>query len=369
MNSLKNLALALASLVVGFLLCEALVRLTDLDKRVLGDPFGKEPLLLQYLVPDPYMQWRGRPGMPLLFAPGVPHIRHTEFLNSRGLRAPELPRRKRPGVRRVAVLGDSCTFGFLSLSKGVFDTPRPYAGLLQDLADRKLGPDRVEVINYGMIGYTTYHGLRALRREALPDDPDVVVIRFGWNDHLASPAGRSFANPRAPWREALLDLAYRSRLLGLLLYRGIPMDRREGLPWTVSAHPVPWVTEDDYAWNLSRMIDLSRAHGAEPILVDAPPAYLTKEIRGDRNFVAAAGYVSLDQLLAAHERYQAITERVAAEKKVTLIRTADRIGREPIFSSMGDLVHPNQEGHKLIAQRLFLRLFEQSRESARSGAG
>jgi len=72
---------------------------------------------------------------------------------------------------------------------------------------------------------------------------------------------------------------------------------------------------------------------------------------------------------AAHERYQAIMERVAAEKKVTLIRTADRIGRDPVFSSKEDLVHPNQEGHKVIAQRLFLRLFEPSRGSAPSGAG
>jgi len=359
MRILKNLALSVAGLVVSFFLCEIIVRWTDLDHRRLGDPFRSSASgLLHYLIPDPYLQWRGRPGAALQ--------RPMEVLNDRGLRTPELPRKKGPGARRVAVLGDSCTFGILVVSHGVLEMPRPYAALLQDLLDRNWGPGKVEVINYGVLGYSSYHGLRMMRREALPDDPDFVVIRFGWNDHLGSPVLRAFSNPRHVWEETLLDWAYRSRLIGLLLYRGLPLKNRDQVPLTTSSHPIPWVTEGDYAWNLSRMIDLARDRGAEPILVDAPAGPITPELRDDRLFLSWAGYLSMDQIVAAHARYQAITERVAAEKKVTLIRTADRIGNDVAYFSNSDLVHPNAEGQAVIAQRLFLRIVE---SLARAGAG
>ena len=345
MRILKNLALSVASLVVSFFLCEIIVRWTDLDHRRLGDPFAQAEWAIRFLVPDPYLQWRGRPGMELL--------QPMEVVNRRGLRGVERSRRKAPGVKRVAVLGDSCTFGIITVNRRRHETPRPYAALLEEILARNLGPGKVEVINYGVIGYTSYHGLRMLRREALPDDPDFVVIRFGWNDHLASPAGHSFSNPRCPWEEALLDLAYRSRLLGMLLYRGLPMEAASGKPWWQNPNPPPWVTPGDYAWNLSRMIDLARAHGAQPILLDAPPGPRTPEIRNHKDFVKIAGDKTIEQLVAAHAHYQAITARVAAEKKVPFIRTADKIEGSDAYFSRTDIAHPNAAGHAVIAERLF----------------
>jgi lysophospholipase L1-like esterase len=229
---------------------------------------------------------------------------------------------------------------------------RPYAAILQQILDEGFGRGRVEVINLGMIGYSSYHGLRVLRREGLGLDPDFVVIRFGWNDFVASPAGRSFANVHAPWLEKLEDLAYRSRLFALLTYRGVPMERRNLRAGRPSAHPVPWVTEKEYAWNLSRMIDLSREHGAEPILLDAPAAPITREIRENEAFIEGTGYQSLDRYLAAHDRYQSIAEQIARAKGVRFLRTAPPPTEAGRYFTVYDIAHPNEEGQARIAYRL-----------------
>jgi len=216
------------------------------------------------------------------------------------------------------------------------------------------------VLNYALIGYSSFHGLRVLKHEALPDNPDFVVIRFGWNDHLASLTHRSYSNPRSLWLEWLEDLYFKSRLLTLLTWHGIPMEytRTHKVPWTLSANPVVWVRPDDYAWNLSRMIDIVRAHGATPILLDAPAAPVTPEIAGEAAFVAGTGYVTLDQMLQAHARYQTITARVAREKGVLLVRTDASPAESPRYFSRYDIAHPMAGGHDQIARRLYVEMVE-----------
>ena len=274
-------------------------------------------------------------------------------INANGFRGPDTSLAKPPGVVRIAVLGDSCTFGIVTTGTGgKMEMPPPYAAVLQEILDRNFGRERVQVMNFGMIGYTSYHGLRVLRREVLPRDPDFVVIRFGWNDLLASPAGRSFANTHNPWLEKLEDLAYRSRLLSLLMYRGAPLAGDQIVGFVRSARPVPWVTEEEYAWNLSRMIDLARAHGATPILLDAPAAPITAAMRKNEIFTAGTGYETIEQYLDAHARYQVITERVAKEKRVRFLRTAPSPEEAHLYFTEHDIPHPNAEGQIRIAQHL-----------------
>jgi len=349
----RKIAKTLISLVVTLLLLEGLLRVTDLDLRIIGDPFAGFGRMLGFEKVDTVLQWRGRAGV----AMDDPR----EVLNSRGYRSPEVWREKRPGVRRVAVLGDSCTFGVISMGGLRMDTPTPYPARLQEILDRNFGPGRFEVINYGMIGYTSWHGLRMLRREVLPDHPDVVVIRFGWNDGLGCHAGRSLTTTRHAWLERLEDLAYRSRLFSFLLYRGVPIVKPGSPPGPAFAHPVPWVMLNDYAWNLSRMIDLARAQGARSVLVDAPAAPVTPEIRANVTFIGYTRYRSVEDYLAAHDRYQEVTARVAREKGVPFLRTA--LG--PGDFSPHNIAHPNAAGHERIARHLLGEIVSQV---AREGA-
>jgi lysophospholipase L1-like esterase len=352
----KNLLLALASVVVTLAGVEALFRVLQLDAALLGDPLRDVPVMAA-LVPDPYLQWRGRAQGRF---PWIP-----EPLNERGFRGPA-PRSSKPAhVRRVAVLGDSCTFGVVRREGSVTALRRPYPARVQELLDREQA-GRFEVVNYGVIGYTTWHGLRQLHAEVLADAPDLVVIRFGWNDLFASPLERSFAAPRRAALERLERWLYASRLLGVLLHRGIPR-RREGYALEqLASRPTTWVGPEDYAFHLERMIELARERHAATILLDAPAAPLTPEIDARALLLFETGYASFERLLEAHRLYQEITARVARERGVAWLRTAPAPGRETdAYFSRFDLVHPDAGGHARIAELLHAAILDALRPPGR----
>ena len=88
-----------------------------------------------------------------------------------------------PGAGPVILcLGDSTTFG--TWREGTFglrfDTSYP-AELERLLHER--GWTGVDVVNGGVMGYTTAHALRLLLTTLRSLEPDVVTIRLGNNDH------------------------------------------------------------------------------------------------------------------------------------------------------------------------------------------
>jgi lysophospholipase L1-like esterase len=111
--------------------------------------------------------------------------------NSFGLRGPEVAREKPPGTYRVALLGDSFAFGW-----GV-KQEETFAHRLQELLQAELSlrgngertPSginseirRVEVLNFGVPGYSTFQELAFLRKDAMAFSPDVVIVYFVEND-------------------------------------------------------------------------------------------------------------------------------------------------------------------------------------------
>lgn len=96
------------------------------------------------------------------------------FTNSRGFAGPEVDPHKRPGVVRVAVLGDSFTFG-----QWADDYPHAFVGQTRE----QLGDEPIELVSFGVPGYG-YEDIRlCLEEDALPLDPDVVILcTFNGND-------------------------------------------------------------------------------------------------------------------------------------------------------------------------------------------
>jgi lysophospholipase L1-like esterase len=343
---LKRLALSAGSVLLSLLVLEVAVRLLTLDRVLVENPFRDSANATRLLVPDALLHWRGRPGAKL---PDV-----ARPLNSRGFRNGELPAEKAPGVKRIAVLGDSCTFGIVSGSGGL-EAPAPYPERLQELLDED-APGSFEVINYGVIGYTTYHGLRLLQSEVLGDEPDILVIRFGWDDLLGSPTGRSYTVPQSRLLEGLELALYRSRTLGLLFHLRSGVSQalvQKGVP--AGKRPPAWVEPDGYALHLARMVEVARAHGIRPVLLDAPAGPVTPEIRRRGVRPSITGFSSHRELLRTHALYQDVTRRVAAEQDVPFVET-DLSSGAPSFSRH-DLFHPNAEGHARIALRLRDEIF------------
>ena len=120
----------------------------------------------------PRQLWVPRPGSKDVWGDG-------ERINAGGYRGPYRPPGGHPGVYRVLVLGESCTFGYGVKSSETF--PSRLEALLADRGRN------VEVLNAGVIGYTVRQGLERYRAMGRAYRPDVVVEAFGEvNEHYVT---------------------------------------------------------------------------------------------------------------------------------------------------------------------------------------
>lgn len=274
---------------------------------VLGHSYGPAPPWvdgMRILEDDEQLFWRGRPHVrqtyvdvfapahraedrtALLhrFRPGVPAALRGQptwevRLNSEGFRDEELPDEKDPGVLRVVCIGDSWTFGANVGPRDSF--PRQLeARLRQALPSR-----RVEVLNLGVLGYSSHQGLRLLRERVLSLEPDFVTIGFAMNDSsmpgyrdtdlagmleapsLGDRVGEllehvewirllRYAVKRASWRPSSPG----KRLAAAQQAPVGAVDFEAHSAWTRVPPPL-------YEENLRTMIELVRSTGAEPLLV------------------------------------------------------------------------------------------------------
>gem|GEM_PF-1286914 len=119
----------------------------------------------------PGWMWEPRPGA----------IVQGDAINDEAYRGPEYPV-ARTGKFRVATLGDSSTFGFNLPEKAGW--PRRLEGML-----RESGVD-AEVLNFGVVGFTSIQGLELYRGKVRDYRPDVVVAAFGCcNDQFPQESG------------------------------------------------------------------------------------------------------------------------------------------------------------------------------------
>ena len=94
-------------------------------------------------------------------------------LNSWGFRDLEFELAKPEGVYRIAVIGDSFTFG-----QGIEEKDR-VSNLLGSYLDSK---GRYQVLNFGKPGAETIHELSLLRDLVLKTEPDFVILQWYIND-------------------------------------------------------------------------------------------------------------------------------------------------------------------------------------------
>ncbi|NQS97172.1 MAG: SGNH/GDSL hydrolase family protein [candidate division Zixibacteria bacterium] len=99
--------------------------------------------------------------------------------NSYGLRNPEFSLEKRDTFR-IVCLGNSCTFGNL------LHTEETYCRKLESLFRQRFG-GKIQVINAGIPGYTSYQGSVFLNERALSYKPDLLIVSYGFNDRRAAP--------------------------------------------------------------------------------------------------------------------------------------------------------------------------------------
>jgi lysophospholipase L1-like esterase len=313
---------------------------------------------------------------PILYFKANPYqtINGHRLINRAGFRGDDFGP-KRAGTYRIIALGDSCTFGVTSpKTEDEFYIVEPYPQRLQRMVAERLGPGRVEVLNASVPGYNSYQGVMLLRTKLRGLYPNLITVRFGWNDHLMSPerhVGNAFHEP-STW----IGLKAQDLLLRTALY---PFSLRLGMMlrvhWQSGEQPEPsppavWTPNipiDEYKHNLTRIVELGRSQGAAVWLLTAPHALLTEGSRARVHELATNpparillqwnAMPSLERLVEIHESYNAATREVGAALGVPVIdmeAAYRQHAAEHLFSE--DVLHPTQEGHDLEAEVLYDRL-------------
>ncbi|MCX5659191.1 MAG: GDSL-type esterase/lipase family protein [Planctomycetota bacterium] len=267
---------------------------------------------------------------PRLFWRPIPNVLGH---NSRGVFGPEFAVPKPKGKFRIVCLGDSCThFG-----------PRPYPERLAALLEQ-WKPGRFEVINAGVIGYTSHQGLARLESEVLAWQPDLVTAYFGWNDHWLAHGRTDREQPRdgAPPPRGF-DLLARARVVQLIAWG---VGRLAPAP-----PPRPRVELRDYRDNLAKMPTLAKECGTVVWFLTAPDALN----EGVPSYLIESHEASDDAaVLALHRRYVEATRAQARESGATLIDLAATFGLRPDKSSLfiDDHIHLSDAGLTLAAETL-----------------
>jgi lysophospholipase L1-like esterase len=290
----------------AYLARNAMVRLVPLP-YALGDQYGPIPPWLDrllILVPDDTLIWRNlanvhrtyvdvfspvrteqdRVALLRRFVPNLP----DEFranptwridLSSQGYRTDEYTVAKPEGRVRIACLGDSWTFG-MNVNRDQTYPSRLTARL------REAQPDtNVEVLNFGVLGYSSFQGLQLLKTRVLALEPDILAIGFAMNDsEVAGYRDRDVitsTRPRLGTRlaEAAKDFEFYKLLRYLALsirFRPTPVgeyirDESESKSGAIDYDAIePWtrVSPRDYEANIREMIRLQTSLGGKAVLID-----------------------------------------------------------------------------------------------------
>jgi lysophospholipase L1-like esterase len=204
---------------------------------------------------------------------------------------------------RVVAFGDSTT--------------APHEGVKQVYTQRlaktlKARGIEVEVINAGVSGDTTADARKRFEKDVLGHEPDLVVIQFGLNDSAVDvPEGR--IEPQLPRQAYEQNLDY---FVKTLESRGIRVI-------LMTQNPVIWTDE------------LRSACGRPPYNPD------------DR-----WGFNVLNQQYAESARGLARTHDVPLIDVYRHYLDYDQVPGQTADSLLSDGVHPNDEGHTLVAELL-----------------
>jgi len=96
--------------------------------------------------------------------------------NSQGFRGSEFSYEKGTGIKRIAFLGDSFTFG-----EGVKDGD-VFTAKIEKLLNRQGGDNIYQCLNFGVGGYNTRQSVLLLKNVVYKYKPDVVVLCYTLND-------------------------------------------------------------------------------------------------------------------------------------------------------------------------------------------
>ena len=257
-------------------------------------------------------------------------------INPQGFRGTPFTAIKKPGVKRILCLGCSVTFGLFE--------PKSYASYLEELLNQPGGEKAFEVYNMGVPGYSSFQGLRQFETVGLEYAPDLITVFYGWNDHWLM---KTLPDKKQKPPSTLAKTLDQSRLYQFLFYLYMEF-RTKNIQHEFRTEDLR-ISPLDYMDNLTEFISIARGNGIEIILVTAPTS-----IRGMED---TPGFLIRDGLIlegmdlpALQESFNIRVRTLSNHYKVPLADCAKALEPDVQALMMEDGIHPNEEGHKRIAE-------------------
>ncbi len=335
LSKTKRALFALAAVVIVLGVMEAALRVAGFRYQstmsYMEFNFPEPHTLHKIFTPDETLLWKMRPGYRM--GEGFPP------LNRQGFRGAEFKRDKEENVFRVACLGDSVTFGGVEAS---------FPALLEEYLEENLEMP-VEVMNFGVPGYSSFQG-RKLAGEVLEKyRPDAVVVLFGWNDHWLA---KGFSDHRQktgpPAASPVLEPVSRSRVYQLINRMAAALGSDKKRPLVLRVPP------DNFKANISAILSRAESKGAKVILATAPSAIETGKVP---DYLVHNRFIKNEQdLKPLHSKYNRLVRELAGEKDIPLA-DLDLIFRKRDVTSLfdepeQDIIHPNSKGYGIMAREI-----------------
>ena len=287
--------------IVSLIFVVCLIIILELISGLLAPAPNQLETILAVLEQDPRLFWKQKSHLDTVFD----DVRVRT--NSLGLRNKEVLPGKKAGVFRVVCLGASPTFGW-----GV-DEEHMYSRRLEELLQQESGrPGAVEVMNAGVIGYSSYQGMRFFKDKIAPLSPDIITVSYVINDVDKHRFYRSNGlsdkvlpdkNRALVALENMLDHSAAVRLLrDILAKRQSAAVKSFGRSGSGRYNEKRRVSPEDYRANLKAIIQEARGRGIRVVLIKMPvnlpaaedvPADL--QARADRSIEKALALADSDR--------------------------------------------------------------------------
>ncbi|MDD5255175.1 MAG: SGNH/GDSL hydrolase family protein [Candidatus Omnitrophica bacterium] len=200
----------------------------------------------------------------------------TGETNSEGFRDREFSPEKEAGVFRIVCMGDSVTFGW------PVPIDETYPNILERFMRERFAGRKIEVINAGVPGYTSFQGLMLLEKKVLGYRPDLLIVYYGINDKAGAYRQDKEA-PRAPrWLADAENFLYRFQFYKFFNRVALRLRYPPGNIMTVNR-----VSPSNYHRGLKLMASRAAARGIMILFVVRPAFYdrRTGEVFTDARYV------------------------------------------------------------------------------------
>lgn len=330
------LIFSLGSVGLFMVLAEGLLRIAGISSKPANLYFLLNPELNypQFFQRDHDLFWKFRPNQVIQSNFMVEGDYRT---NSLGLRNKEFSPEKPKGGFRIICLGNSNTFGWKQSQENA------YPQQLQRLFDQNLPGQKIEVINAGITGYSSYQGKLFLRKDILGFKPDLVLVNYGWNDLLPAKFGIADKNQKMPpqWILDSQNILSRTRLYQLLKSFWVSrFSGKKGIEPGASR-----VSLEDFQQNLIEIERLCRGNSIKVVFLTNPVP----------NLEAYRGLGKFSNIQLINQAYNnVIRDLVESHNFKVLDISALFEKQEDVFGNpLADYIHYNARGHGIVAQAIY----------------